>query len=191
VTIAAYAEVLAPQLGHGFVIGELVKPGQRRFTLPPRSYWARMLRPLQLANELRAVMVKDHGARGLRVNAAFRPTGGAANSQHKWNRALDLDLLTSDRHLTKAYYEEAVRMWCEYGHNEPIGLGLYCRGDVCAGIRVHIDAGGYMRSRHWQHGLHAGKADQLIIAERLGLHAPGQPAPVDDEGSDDELELGA
>jgi hypothetical protein len=179
-----YAACLASSLSPGFSINELVN-GTRTKMLPPEHMWDRMKRPLQLANALRDVMKEKHGAPGLRVNAAFRPVGGARNSMHKMNRALDLDLLPGDYKLTHVYYEEAVRLWCTLGRDEPIGLGLYCPGDACNGIRVHIDSGFYPRSRHWQHGAHAGKADQIIIANRLGLLLPGDPIPVLDEGSDD------
>lgn len=179
-----YAAFLAPHLAPGFAFRELVTGARRKF-MPPQSMWKRMVRTLELANELRYVMM-THGAHGLRINAAYRPSGGAGDSAHIYNCALDLDLLKQDYHLTKVYYDEATKLWCEYGHNEAIGLGFYCPGDVCQGIRVHIDVGHphKKRSRFWQHGSRAGKADQIIIAKRLGLHVPGSPAPVADESED-------
>lgn len=181
-----YAALLEPYLAPGFAFHEIVRFGSRTKGIPPHSMWRSMIRPLQFANELRAVMVEKHGAKGLRVNAAYRPNGGAARSMHKRNRALDLDLLPGDYGLTHVYYDEAVTLWCKYGHDEALGLGIYCPKDACNGIRIHIDAGGYAKSRHWQHGSRPGIADQLIIAKRLGLHVPGHDAPVDDEGSDDD-----
>lgn len=179
-----YADSLASALAPGFSIDEIVN-GSRTKILPPKHLWPYMRRTLQIANILRDVMKTKHGAHGLRVNAAYRPEGGARNSMHKSNRALDLDLLPGDYELTRVYYEEAVRLWCDLGRYEAIGLGLYCPGDACQGLRVHLDTGYYPRSRHWQHGSHAGKADQIIIAKRLGLDLPGEIIPVADEGSDD------
>lgn len=179
-----YRSILTPQLGKGFEFGELVKPGNRRLEVPPTErLMRRMLATLELANELRARMVAI-GCKGLRINAAYRPKGGAALSQHKYNRALDLDLLQPDYDKKAVYYEEAVKLWVEAAKHAYIGLGFYCPGDACAGIRVHIDVGGYGHSRTWQHGAHAGKADALIICDRLELKRPGHI--VDDEGSDEE-----
>lgn len=181
-----YRATIARALAPGFGFAEICRPHNRRFVLPPERMWPRIIRPLQLANELRAIMIKDHGANGLRCNAAYRPDGGAPNSQHRHNRALDLDLLPRDYGLTRVYYEEAVRLWCEYGHNERFGLGLYCSRDVQQGIRVHIDIGYYTRT--WQHGAGTGRADAFLIAERLGLDVPvgKRTREVDDESSDDE-----
>lgn len=183
-----YAAMLAPHLSPGFGFRE-VYDGTRTKRLPPRPLWPRIVRTLQLANELRYAMVNEHGAKGLRINAAYRPDGGAKNSQHKFNRALDLDLLPGDYHLTRAYYEEAVRLWCEHGRVDQVGLGLYCPGDHCQGIRVHIDTGWWCRT--WQHGARPGKADALIIAQRLCLTPPtakddkgGHDLICDDEGSE-------
>lgn len=183
--MSTYADVLAPQLAPGFVYREIVN-GTRRKALPPVSMWKRMLRPLQLANELRFVMMDRHGAKGLRVNAAFRATGGAGDSAHKRNRALDLDLLEQDYHLKAVYYEEGARLWCEYGHDEDLGIGFYCPRDVCAGVRIHIDVGHRPYSRHWQHGYAAGRSDVVVLSERLGLHIPGRAKPVDDESEGDD-----
>jgi len=165
-----YEEVIKDHLSPGFDYGELVKPGNRRFVLPPKHMWRRMFAPLALANRLRDRMM-ELGAGGLVINAAYRPLGGAPNSQHKFNRALDLDLLPQD--MTEAmksmYYEEAVRLWVSAGEHR-VGLGLYCARDACAGRRVHLDVG--YRTRTWQHGYAAGSPDALLIAERLGLEVP-------------------
>ncbi len=139
--------------GRGFSVGELVKPRHRdlrgKFKAPPPDLWQRMGPTLALANELRLWMREgDDGARGLRVAAAYRPTGGARYSQHKRNAALDLDLFPSDYDLTRDYYEAAVRLWCEYGRDLKMGLGLYCSSNRRDGIRVHIDTG--YRCRSWQ-----------------------------------------
>lgn len=179
----SYVDVIGTYLKPGFVYRELVT-GAYNKAMPPEYMHKRMVRPLQLANELRYAMMSRHGAHGLRLHAAYRASGGAKDSAHKHNRALDLDLLPKDYALKAAYYEEAVRLWCEYGHDEDIGIGLYCARDVCAGIRVHLDVGHRSYSRHWQHGTKAGKSDVIVIAERLKLHIPGRAMPVDDESEE-------
>lgn len=183
--IESYEEMLAPLLGHGFAYREIVNADKHAHSLPPRGMWTSLLPTLDLANDLRARMIK-RGASGLRINAAYRPTGGASNSQHKRNRALDLDLLLPDYGLKRDFYEEAVKLWCERGRAMHMGLGLYCAADVCMGIRVHIDTGFYCRT--WQHGGKPGVADAILIAKRNGWPLPTGSHNVervgDDEGSD-------
>ena len=183
-TIDRYRALLsrADLLGHGFAVGELVKPADRRHVLPPNEHVARMIPSLRLANELRARMVKDHGIRGLRVNAAYRPKGGAGRSAHKVNAALDLDLLPGDYGKIQAYYETAVRLWCEEGVDLEMGLGLYCRAGGRGGIRVHLDTGG--RCRTWQISGRAyiRPALALKICDRLKLTAPTRRDRREDEG---------
>lgn len=168
----AYIDVVGPHLAPGFVYSELVKRTPRHM-LPPEKWWARMVRPLQLANLLRERMLA-RGARGLRIQAAYRPMGGAKNSAHKSNRALDLDLLPGDTtpELKSAFYEEAVKIWCEIGHDESIGLGLYCPRGKLAGLRVHIDVGHASKSRTWQNVPTVRPPAARVIAAKLGLAAP-------------------
>lgn len=171
--------------GRGFAYGELVKRWSYRFREPPVDLWHRMGPTLALANELRLWMregeTRGERARGLRVAAAYRPIGGARLSQHKRNAALDIDLLPGDYHLTNAYYETAVRFWCEYGRDTKMGLGLYCRPGREGGIRVHIDTG--YRCRTWQIAskshrpyLRGGKRVPLAVhlADRMGLVPPSE-----------------
>jgi hypothetical protein len=172
----AYIDVVGPHLGPGFVYSELVKRGSPRHVLPPEKWWPRMVRPLQLANLLRSRML-ERGARGLRIQAAFRPLGGALASQHKTNRALDLDLLPEDYELAGAYAEEAVRLLCEMAPTESLGVGIYGRRKTYRTIRVHLDVGKHAeRDRGWQisgrneYPMH--DSDMLAIAERLGLTLP-------------------
>lgn len=139
--------------GRGFNFSELVKPRRKdwrgKFKAPPPDLWQRMGPTLALANELRMSMLEgEDGARGLRVAAAYRPTGGARYSQHKRNAALDLDLLPSDYDLTGEFYKTAVHIWSLYGTELKMGLGLYCASNRRDGIRVHIDTG--YRCRSWQ-----------------------------------------
>lgn len=180
--------ILAPELGHGFDFDEIIKPGNRRFEVPPTARLCRRLvLPLRFGNALRTVMIEKHGAKGLLVHAAYRPKGGASNSMHKHARALDLDLYDQDvERLGAVYYEEAVTLAVEWGVELYIGIGLYCPLDACRGRRIHIDVGGYDHNRHWQHGYKAGRSDVLVICERLGLKWNGKH--VDDESDDDDDE---
>ena len=139
--------------GRGFEFSELVKPlyrdFRRKFKAPPVDLWHRMGPTLALANELRLNMMEgEDGARGLRIAAAYRPTGGARYSQHKRNAALDLDLLRSDYDLTHDFYVAAVHLWARYGRELKMGLGLYCSAKRRDGIRVHFDTG--YKCRTWQ-----------------------------------------
>lgn len=158
-------------LGSGFAIRELVR-NTRRLDAPPSRLWANMVPTLVLANELRRRMIDRHEAHGLRVQAAFRKTGGAARSVHKINGALDLDLLPQDRHLAAHWYREATVLWCEVGEAFEAGLGLYCPAGRLSGVRVHIDTG--TRDRTWQLSGRAyiRPAASIKIARRLELQPP-------------------
>lgn len=170
-----YEELLRPHLTPGFSFREIVN-GNRAHRMPPRSMWSRMIRLLQLANALRQEMI-SRGAKGLLVNAAYRPDGGAATSQHKYNRALDLDLFPSDYGLAGRFAKEAVRMFCLNAPYESLGLGLYGRLKSCATIRVHLDVGKHAeQDRGWQivggreYGLSS--SDIKRIADREGWELP-------------------
>jgi hypothetical protein len=179
-----YRAIIAPHCGPAFAFREICKPPNVRFQVPPFAMARRMIPTLELANELRLRMSyrcdrEGWGFHGLRVNAAFRPRGGAPNSQHKHNRALDLDLMfrdwdpaTVDRstEIRRAWYEVAVGLWLELGREERIGLGLYCSRGRDYGVRVHIDTGyGY---RTWQ-----------IAGVSTGIHPPCTHAIADRLGS--------
>ena len=175
-------------LGRGFSFGEIVRPGYRdvrgRYRQPPRQLWHRMVPTLAVANDLRRRLCSpecgEPPLQGLRVAAAYRPSGGAPRSQHKVNAALDLDLLAPDSHYTQRYYREAVKLWCEYGAELRMGLGLYCSSRGRGGIRVHIDTGS--RCRTWQISggrslrpyVHLGRPQPLAVdlAVELGLTPP-------------------
>lgn len=175
-TEAEYEKFLAPHLKPGFVFRELVTGAQNKM-LPPKSMWPRIVPALDFANVLRLRMMQEHGARGLLCVAAYRPNGGAATSQHKFNRAMDLDLFPEDYKLAKEYATMAVRLFCDYGPKQSLGLGLYGRFGSCATIRVHIDVGKHESAdRGWQiygsreRGLL--KSDIATIAKREGLVLP-------------------
>lgn len=102
-------------LDRGFGFGELVHASSHRHRRPPRHLWPRMVPTLALALGLHARMLAA-GARGLLVAAAYRPTGGADDSQHKTNAALDLDLLPEDRRLAHDFARVAAELWREHQH---------------------------------------------------------------------------
>lgn len=175
-------------LGRGFAYRELVRPlyadVRGRFREPPRHLWRRMVPTLAVANDLRRALCDEPsdspGLRGLRVAAAYRPSGGAPRSQHKVNAALDLDLLPADYRYTERFYRAAVTLWCAYGKELEMGLGLYCSSKSRGGIRVHIDTG--YRCRTWQISggrslrpyVHLGRPQPLAVelAVELGLTPP-------------------
>jgi len=175
-TESDYEKFLAPHLSPGFAFRELVTGAQNK-QCPPRSMWPRIVPALAFANVLRLRMMQEHGAKGLLCVAAYRPKGGAATSQHKFNRALDLDLFPSDYGLAPMFATEAVRLFCDYGSRQSLGLGLYGRPKSCATIRVHIDVGKHESAdRGWQiygsRELGLAASDIATIAKREGLVLP-------------------
>lgn len=170
---AAYKTLVDPYLQPGFSFRELVHEGLQNKQPPPQKYWTKIIRPLQIANELRR-RIMQRGAKGLLITAAYRPKGGAVLSKHKINNALDLDLLPGDYDLAQAYVTEAVTILCTWGQTENLRLGIYGRPGSCASIRVHIDTS--TGARGWQH--YAGKQLSLAasdipkVAEKCGLALP-------------------
>lgn len=177
-----YQRLLEPHCGPAFSFREICAPPSTRLALPPVEMQRNIIPTLELANELRLRMAyrcdrEGWAFRGLRVNAAYRPHGGAPSSQHKKNRALDLDLMFRDwdpatvKHSTeirRAYYEVGVALWYENGKSG--GFGLYCSRGKDLGVRIHIDC--RSGSATWQM---QGVATAIHppctyrIAERLGL----------------------
>jgi hypothetical protein len=168
-------------LGDGFRFGEIVRPRSwRKHRMPPMDLWARMGPTLGAANILRRMVAAELPSdfQGLRVAAAYRPWGGARRSQHKSNAALDLDLMPDNYDQAVNYYRVAVRMWCQYGTEMKMGLGLYTAGR--GGIRVHIDTG--YRARTWQisrgksirphHVMGAQRPLAYALANQMGLTVP-------------------
>lgn len=133
-------------LGKGFAFREIVKPDSPRHALPPAELWHRMVPTLALAHVVREAM-KDRGARGLRIAAAYRPAGGEADSVHKVNGALDLDLLPGDGMLADELAEVVAEVWAAHRHLE-MGAGTYAPDGRLWTNRVHIDTG--FRHRCWQ-----------------------------------------
>jgi hypothetical protein len=134
----------------GFIYRELVRQGDPRHGYPPRELWARMVPTFLLAWQLRERML-CHGATGLAVRAAYRPTGGERDSQHKVNAALDLDLLAADLErdpgLAAAYARAAAELWREHKHMR-VGVGTYAAEGHETTRRVHLDS--LYRHRCWQ-----------------------------------------
>lgn len=132
-------------LDRGFAFGELVRAGPRHVR-PPREMWPAMVPTLALALELRSRMV-SFGARGLNIAAAYRPTGGASDSRHKHNAALDLDLVDGDERLQLRFVEVAAGLWREHQHLRA-GAGSYAPDGRRWSSRIHLDTG--WRFRCWQ-----------------------------------------
>lgn len=133
-------------IGRGFVYDELVRHSSHRHTDPPRSLWLRLVPTLALAQQLRLRML-GHGARGLLVAAVYRPIGGEADSLHKFNAAIDLDLLPGDNRLADEFAREAAELWRQHQHLRA-GLGTYAPERRLWTNRVHLDTG--YRFRCWQ-----------------------------------------
>lgn len=157
-------------LGHGFVFRELVRAGSPRHVLPPPHLWHRMVPTLALAQQLRDRFVAELGGlvTGLVIAAAYRPAGGEADSQHKHNAALDLDLLPADlardkpqgtqlhelrrpgphgQGLAYAFARLAAETWRAW-EDLDTGLGTYAPARSLWSNRVHLDTG--YRFRCWQ-----------------------------------------
>lgn len=133
-------------LGHGFVFRELVRDGNERKVHPPFSMWSAMVPTLALAHVLRDRM-RQLGARGLAVAAAYRPAGGEDDSRHKHNAALDLDLLPGDARFSHQFARVAAELWRER-EGLRVGLGTYAPDGKLWTNRVHLDVG--WRHRCWQ-----------------------------------------
>lgn len=171
----AYEALVGPYLAPGFTYRELVNDSLQNKRLPPQKYWTRMIRPLQLANELRT-RVMSRGARGLLIHAAYRPKGGALFSKHKVNCALDLDLLPGDYDMADEYVVEAVTMLCTLGHHENLRIGVYGKPGSCRSIRIHLDTAA--GARGWQHYgskvLSLAQSDIAKVADKIGLAIPAR-----------------
>lgn len=175
----AYALLVEPHLAPGFSFRELVWEGSKNRELPPRKHWNNIIGALQAANRIRLRM-KERGAHGILLHAAYRPKGGAVFSAHKTNYAVDIDLMAGDYDLAGEFVEEGVRELCSPGSN--IRLGIYGRPGSEKSIRLHVDT--KKGARGWQHyggrELSLAKSDIPRVARRLGLVVPGQKFGVDE-----------
>lgn len=161
-------------LGCGFEFGELVRAKSPRHVRPPREMWPAMVPTLALALELRERMLV-HGARGLFVAAAYWPAGGAADSRHKVNAAIDLDLLPGDERLQLRYAEVAAELWREHKHLR-VGAGTYAPESSRGTHRVHLDTG--WRHRCWQ-GLPGGGWAQRPAILDLAFDSDDLDQPIE------------
>lgn len=171
-------------LGRGFVYGELVRDvardPQRRKAEPPRTMWSAMVPTLALAHLLRDRM-RQLGARGLAVHAAYRPGGGEPNSQHKQNAALDLDLLPGDAGFSLVFAHEAALLWREH-EGLQVGVGTYAPDGKLWTNRVHLDTG--YRHRCWQ-GIGRNSAGRYLFSR----HPAALVLAAHDETEPDSREL--
>lgn len=138
-------------LSHGFSFGEIVASTRKDNKEPIRleGHMYRMAMTLAFANVFRQVAMQECGILGINIAAAFRPSGGEDNSQHKHAAALDLDKIKGPWGSGGKYFKCAVKMWCEWGQQLSLGLGLYTwsRWNT-GGLRVHFDTD--YRCRSWQ-----------------------------------------
>lgn len=167
-----YRAILEPHLkGTHFFFGEICKPPSSRHAVPPLQLQRNILPTIEAAIELRQRMLyrcdrEGWPFHGLRVNAAFRPNGGAPGSQHKKNRALDLDLMFRDWdpatvahsvQIRRAWYEISTALWYEGGRHG--GLGHYCPHGKDYGVRVHWDC-------------RSGSSTWQIVGASTAVHPP-------------------
>lgn len=147
--MTAYRELLEREqlIGRGFAYDEIVKPtrGYQRRAMPPDRLHRNIIPALRLAHDLRERMIKV-GASGLAVVAVYRPEGGAARSAHKWNRAIDLQLLSRDidanPDLPRLMLAQAAELWAQQlAAGADIGVGTYGPPGRLYTRRVHIDIG--------------------------------------------------
>lgn len=182
-TLDEYRAIIEPYCGPSFSFREICKPPSRRHALPSEKLARNIIPTLELANEARIRMAyrcdrEGWPFHGLRVNAAYRPFGGASDSQHKHNGALDLDAMLVDWDpatvdhsvdFRRAWYEVLVGLWHE--NRKEMRLGLYCSRGRDYGVRGHIDCGRNV-TRTWQiagKSTYVKPACAFAIAGRLGL----------------------
>jgi hypothetical protein len=123
---------------------------------------------LALALVLRDRM-RQLGARGLAVAAAYRPAGGEDDSRHKHNAALDLDLLPGDARFGHQFARVAAELWRERKALR-VGLGTYAPDGALWTNRVHLDTG--WRHRCWQ-GTGRSTAGRYLFSRRPAALALG------------------
>lgn len=131
-------------LDEEFRYGEIVN-AQGDCQKPPHRVWPRMVLTLAAVQLLRELW-----GRQVKIIAAYRPGNvGASNSQHKTNRALDVDYYSDDPAELREWFLLATRFWCDHGPVLKMGFGLYTGGTrSLGGNRVHIDTGWVGRT--WQ-----------------------------------------
>jgi hypothetical protein len=145
-----------------------VRDGNERKVHPPLSMWPAMVPTLALALVLRDRM-RQLGARGLAVAAAYRPAGGEDDSRHKHNAALDLDLLPGDARFGHQFARVAAELWRERKALR-VGLGTYAPDGALWTNRVHLDTG--WRHRCWQ-GTGRSTAGRYLFSRRPAALALG------------------
>lgn len=135
-----------------FEHGELVVPGYKRKMEPPPELFAGLVLPLALALLLRQTQVAQ-GQGPLIVVATYRPNGGAKNSKHKVNAAIDVKPPRLTRAACRALMVGAGWIYRQHQHLN-VGVGTY--GPHMDRIAlVHIDAGVRKRRTSWRqiHGV--------------------------------------
>lgn len=104
---------------------EFYKPRSRSLKLPPKDVWENILPVL---DSLLGLRVRWNAP--LIIKAAYRPEGGAPRSQHKSNRALDVDC-----DLREGNIVDWRKLTVELYRQHSLSIGHYMNNPQ----RVHID----------------------------------------------------
>ena len=123
--------------------------GAEPYAVPPRGAWPAMPPTLHLVRDLRAAgLLRDASVASVFRDPAFnRCEGGAPNSRHVSNRAVDFDL------GAEADVAALCAFWRRHGPALAFGLGFYDRR------RIHVDTAGF---RTW--GLDYTRASSWCVA---------------------------
>ena len=127
---------------------ELVVPGYYRKQPPPPELFPNLVVPMAMTMLVRQGM-KSLGFGPLSVVATYRPSGGAAKSLHKVNRAIDL----SPAKKTKAACQALMlcARWVYQKHEHlAIGVGTY-GPHMDRTTLLHIDVCGRKGRKSWRH----------------------------------------
>lgn len=146
-----YGEYLGSHglLGGGFEYPEIYRPRSPRHLMPPATMWPGMVAVLASAHWVRTQLVAV-GGHGLVIAAAHRLEGGAPKSKHKLNRALDLDLLSTEPELAERFLVVGARFYKMHAHLR-CGVGSYHGKGTRATRRLHVDVGARRWRTCWQY----------------------------------------
>ena len=113
-----------------------------QFSLPPRSQWQNIIKPLKIIRRLQAEKIITTYQvislyRDKTVNTCIR---GAKGSKHLKNAAIDIQLAKSSIHTNEDIEKIMCGFWHQNGAALNMGLGIYGNN------KYHIDAQGF---RSW------------------------------------------
>lgn len=158
--VGAYLDFLRQQdLSDAVPIHALLRTSRRwqlclhdEFSVPPPALWKNMTSTLRVIAQLHEAGIIDPALarsvyRNERVN---RCAGGASQSRHLTNAAIDFDLPDKPDNV-----EKLCGWWRKYGHASKVGLGFYST------TTIHIDTTGF---RTWGSDRH--RATSLCIKRK-------------------------